>query len=67
MSQTVKVVLSSIALVVMIFAVAPLASFAVSALPALLAPLSNGDGGAVFVAVAGAFGFAFVLSVPRQR
>ena len=64
MSQTVKVVLASVALVVMIFAVVPLASFAVSA---LLAPLSNGDGGAVFVAVAGAFGFAFVLSVPRQR
>jgi len=40
---------------------------AVSVLPALFAPLSNADGGTVFVAVEGAFGLAFVLSVPRQR
>ena len=67
MSQTGKIVLAAVSLVIVIIAAVPFAWLAAPALPALLAPLANSDGGAVFVAVAGAFGLGFVLSVPRQR
>ena len=60
MSQTGKVVLAAVSLIVLMIAIVPFASLAVSA-------LSNADSGAVFVGVVGAFGFGFVLSVPRER
>jgi hypothetical protein len=67
MSKTIKIVVAAVALLVLVIAAVPLAPLMAAALPALFAPLSAGDGGAVFVAVAGAFGLAFVLAVPRQR
>ena len=67
MSQTGKIVVAVVALVLLVIASVPLAPLMAAALPALFSPLSTGDGGAVFVAVAGAFGLAFVLAVPRHH
>lgn len=67
MSQAGKIVVAAVALLIVVIAAVPLAPLTAALLPALFAPLSTGDGGAVFLAVAGAFGVAFVLAVPREH
>ena len=67
MSQTGKIAVAVAVLVLLVIAAVPLFPLMAAAMPALFTPLSAGDGSAVFVTVAGAFGLAFVLAVPRQR